>query len=70
LQALSECLHAEQTALRNIAKAGGQDTHLPFKARHCDGGMENDDVSLFPVEEEDFTNPQPDEDPNGWQTLP
>jgi len=32
-------------------------------------GMENDDVSLWPVEEEDFTNPQPDEDPNGWQTI-
>src|SRR5882724_530044 len=32
-------------------------------------GMENNDVSLQPVEEEDFTNPQPDEDPNGWQTI-
>ena len=29
-------------------------------------GMEN---NLWPVEEEDFTNPQPDEDPNGWQTI-
>jgi len=26
-------------------------------------------VSLWLVEEEDFTNPQPDEDPNGWQTI-
>jgi len=32
-------------------------------------GMENDDVSLQPVEEKDFTNTQPDEVPNGWQTI-
>jgi len=33
-------------------------------------GIENDDLSLQPVEEEDFpTNPQLDEDPNGWQTI-
>jgi len=33
-------------------------------------GIENDDLSLQPVEEEDFpTNLHLDEDPNGWQTI-
>ena len=33
-------------------------------------GIENDDLSLRPVEEEDFpTNLHLDEDPNGWQTI-
>ena len=30
-------------------------------------GIENDDLSLWPVEEEDWPlNPHLDEDPNGW----
>jgi len=33
-------------------------------------GMENDDLSLWPVEKEDWPlNPHLDEDPNGWQTI-
>jgi len=33
-------------------------------------GMENDDVSLWPVEEENWPlNPHLDEDPNRWQTI-
>jgi len=33
-------------------------------------GIENDDLSLQPVEEEDWPlNPHLDEDPNGWQTI-
>jgi len=53
-------------------KAGEQDTHLSFQTRHNDGGIENDDLSLRPVEQEDFpTNPHldDDEDSNGWQTI-
>jgi len=33
-------------------------------------GIKNDDLSLRPVEEEDWPlNPHLDEDPNGWQTI-
>jgi len=70
LQALSECLHGRADSFGGtLPKAGGQIPIFHSKLTLVMEGMENDDVSLFPVKREDFNNPQPDEDPNGWQTI-
>src|SRR5882672_4070551 len=54
---------------RNVAK-GWRTRYTHSKLDTMMEGIENDDLSLRPVEEEDFpTNPHLDEDPNGWQTI-
>ena len=54
---------AEQTALEECFQRLENRIHIfHWKIDTMMEGMENDDVSLWPVEEEDFTNPQPDED--------
>ena len=62
---------AEQTALEeHHQRLGNRICSFHTKLETMMEGIENDDLSLRPVEEEDWPlNPHLDEDPNGWQTI-
>ena len=62
---------AEQTVLEECRQRLENKIHtFHSKLDTMMEGIENDDLSLRPVEEEDFpTNLHLDEDPNGWQTI-